>query len=63
MKITKLITSYLNKVENEQETFNKESKHKNKLKQDEKLKQESIEKYIKPGKQVPQKGTKAVSFK
>jgi len=53
MKITKLITSYLKKVESEQETFNKESKHKDKLKQDEKLKQESIEKYIKPGKQVP----------
>ena len=47
MKITKLIISYLKKVESEQETFNKESKHKDKLKQ------ESIEKYIKPGKQVP----------
>ena len=57
MKITKLISIYLKKVDNDQETFNKEKKHKDKLKQ------ESIEKYLKPGKQVPQKGTKADSFK
>jgi len=47
MKITKLISIYLKKVDNDQETFNKEKKHKDKLKQ------ESIEKYLKPGKQVP----------
>ena len=57
MKITKLISNYLKKVDNDQETFNKERKHQDKLKQ------ESIEKYFKPGKQVPKKGTKDVSFK
>ena len=45
MMITKLISALLKKVDNEQEAFNKERKHKNKLRD-----QGSILKYFKPGK-------------
>ena len=57
-KITRLISTYLKKADNDQETYNKERKHDDKLKN-----QESILKYLKPGKQVPEKGTRVVSFK
>ena len=57
-KITRLISKFLKKLDHDQETFNEERKHKDILRN-----QESILKYLKPGKQVPQKGTKAVSFK
>ena len=52
MKITKLVANLLKKVDSDQEAYNKERKHKDKLEN-----QESILKYLIPGKQVPTKGT------
>ena len=61
LQITKLISELLKKIDNEQEAFNKDRKHKDKLKG-----QESIEKYTvrvslsqrqnMPGKSFPEKG-------